>query len=556
MAKQNDNEESFQVIEYLKNLEQRITIIEDKLHLSKTENETDENLSYRDEENTEPNSMEIKFGEYWFTNFAIIVLAIGVISILTLPFQEFHPILPSTFGMVCVGALIGMSFYWKKSYPYLSTYLIGAGLGLSYFSALRLFHFSPETALSGIVLEVIILTSISTLCLITSTKLKVKYLIALSLTMFCLTGIISNNPLFLFILLSIIASTFVFYRLKYELDGLIIYGLSICYLSHFIWAINNPFMGNEMMLVSEPGFNLIFLIVYAVIFSFGNFLHKPKAMETELSITGSILNALGCYALFLVISFSKFVNSLPEYHTLLAIAFLALAIASWKINMSMYSTFIYSLLAYASMSIAIIGSASVPEVYIYLIWQSLLVIATAIWFRSKYIVISNFIIYMAIFVTYLIASNEFSLISLSFGLIAIISARVLNWKKHRLTIKTELMRNVYLTIAFISVPYTLLKSVPPNFVVFSLLAVIILYYAMSILLKNSKYRWMAHLTTIGSIGYTLLYGTSNMDSSYLIYSLLALGMILLAVSLTYHKLHLRKDEIEKSKPKHIKPIAH
>ena len=45
---------------------------------------------------------------------------------------------------------------------------------------------------------------------------------------------------------------------------------------------------------------------------------------------------------------------------------------------------------------AIIKASGVPELFVWLSLQSLVVVTTAIWFRSRFIVIANFLIYVAI----------------------------------------------------------------------------------------------------------------------------------------------------------------
>ena len=37
-------------------------------------------------------------------------------------------------------------------------------------------------------------------------------------------------------------------------------------------------------------------------------------------------------------------------------------------------------------------------------------------------------------------------VNISFSIVALVTARILNWKRDRLTIKTSLLRNVYLVI--------------------------------------------------------------------------------------------------------------
>ena len=169
-------------------------------------------------------------------------------------------------------------------------------------------------------------------------------------------------------------------------------------------------------------------------------------------------------------------------------------------------------------------------------WQSLLVISTAVWFRSKFIIVANFIIYAIIFVAYLAVEGKVDLISISFGIVALLSARVLNWKKDRLELKTEQMRNAYLLSALFIIPYALYFAMPESLISVSWIVVAIVYYILSLILKNKKYRWMALLTLLLTVGYVFIIGITNSDPTYKIVSFIALGTVLIVVSLTYTKL--------------------
>jgi len=162
-------------------------------------------------------------------------------------------------------------------------------------------------------------------------------------------------------------------------------------------------------------------------------------------------------------------------------------------------------------------------------------VATALWFRSKIIIVANFIMYLIIFFTYLVLEEEIGAIALSFGVVALISARILNWQKSRLDLTTDSMRLAYLGSAFIIFPYALYHIVPSDYVGLSWTAVAIGYYVMSIILKNRKYRWMALLTFVLTVVYVLFVGTTNLDPSYRIISFIFLGAVLLVISILYSK---------------------
>ena len=176
-----------------------------------------------------------------------------------------------------------------------------------------------------------------------------------------------------------------------------------------------------------------------------------------------------------------------------------------------------------------------PDVFIYLIWQCIIVAAVSVWYQSKTLTVTNFIIFLGLFFVYLFSAGTFTLISLSFGLVGLVSARILNWQKQRLTLKTEFMRNTYLAIAFFSIPLTLLKSLPENYVGLSWLAVAVMYYILSVLLKTFKYRWMAHLTLIATIIYVMIFGLSTLNDTMMLVTLFAIGIVASIISIIFTK---------------------
>jgi hypothetical protein len=193
------------------------------------------------------------------------------------------------------------------------------------------------------------------------------------------------------------------------------------------------------------------------------------------------------------------------------------------------------MLGYMALSVAIIAQFGAPERFIWLSLQSILVVSTAVWFRSRFIVVANFIIYLLLFFAFLLAAKEISVISICFGIVALLSARILNSQRDRLELKTEYMRNAYLATAFFMIPYALYHTVPSGFVSLSWLAVALFYYLMARTLNSRKYRWMALLTLAITVPYALLVDLTGLDPTYRIISFIILGTVLLIVSVAYSK---------------------
>ncbi|MDH4071085.1 MAG: hypothetical protein OEV30_11765, partial [Ignavibacteria bacterium] len=206
---------------------------------------------------------------------------------------------------------------------------------------------------------------------------------------------------------------------------------------------------------------------------------------------------------------------------------------------------------YLAFSVAIIKAFAVPELFVWLSLQSLVVVATAVWFRSRFIVVANFGIYLAVIIGYLIVASEESGISIGFGIVALASARILNWQKDRLELKTELMRNAYLFSAFAVFPYALFHLVPSGFVSLAWTGTALLYYLMNMVTRSQKYRWMGHMTLMLTALYVVVIGIVQLTPTLRVVSFLALAAVLLAVSMIFtrrSKRRMSKGEIDGTRP--------
>ena len=116
------------------------------------------------------------------------------------------------------------------------------------------------------------------------------------------------------------------------------------------------------------------------------------------------------------------------------------------------------------------------------------------------------------------------------------TARLLGWKQQRLELKTEAMRNAYLTAVFFIFPYSLYHLVPGAWVGLAWVGAALLYYGLSALLHRPKYRWMGHATLLLTAGYLVVGGLGRLDPLFRNLSLLVLGAVLLVVSVVFTRL--------------------
>ena len=66
------------------------------------------------------------------------------------------------------------------------------------------------------------------------------------------------------------------------------------------------------------------------------------------------------------------------------------------------------------------------------------------------------------------------------------------------------------------------------------------YYAMGLYVKNRKYRWMGHATLLLAACHVAAVGTRGFEPAYRIASFLALGTVLVVVSLSFTRWQSRQ----------------
>lgn len=530
------------LVAYIKVLEARISRIESHLQLGESSSEEDFKLPpiFPHKISDQADSLEETIGQFWFAKVGIVILAIGIVFLLTFPYKNLPPILPSILGYVIVGALIFLSRYSNKSLPFLSHYIFGGGLLLLYFTTLRLHYFGITRAVESELVESVLLVAVSVIYLVIAYRRQSIYLSSIGITLAAITILITNNNYSVFLFLAALSFFIVYLKIKFEWNALYNYGISLVYLTNFVWFINNPVVGNEVGLRVLPVINLFAYLFYAAIFSSANLYHQSKEAEKYTIILNSLLNCFWAYGFFFLITLLKYKDILPLSHFVASVLFLIISVLFWIKEESKYATFFYSILGYTALSVAIVAQFKEPDFFVWLSWQSILVVSTAIWFRSKIIIVANFVMYLVIFFSYLALAGNFGIVSLSFGIVALTSARILNWQKNRLDLKTEAMRISYLVAAFFIFPYSLYHIVPQNYISLSWTVVALAYYAMSVILKNKKYRWMALLTFLLTVLHILFVGTTNLDPTYRIVSFIVLGVALVLISVLYAR--------KKSKP--------
>jgi hypothetical protein len=523
-----------EILQHLKSIESRISKLESYLDLppSETEEEFEEGPIVQKKKNKTDEELEFRIGQYWFAKLGISVFLIGWIFANTLPFEYLNQVIPVAIGFLAGMFVIATSFFLKKRFPHIAGYTLGSGFVIIYLAVIRLHFFSPDPVLSQLIPVIVILYLVSLLLIFSGVKWNSPYITALGFSATLLSALIGNYSYLIFfsiIFVTILSSNF---KIKYSWSGLFNFAITLAYLVHLIWFINNPLIGNSLELKIDEPLNLLFILIYQIIFSFAYFADKKydEYLPTAISILANTSIGYGLYLLITILSMPTLGQI---YHLLVAFVFLGFAILFFTKKQSKIATFYYAMTGYAALSVGIILQFDKPDYFMWLCWQSLIVVSTAVWFRSKFIIVANFFIFLLIFLVFLVISGTTSGISLSFGIVALLSARILNWKKDQLELQTEQMRNAYLVAALLIIPYSLYHMMPSEYVAFSWVGIAIIYYLLSVLLKNTKYRYMSIATYLMTVLYVLVIGITSEETASKILSFLVVGAALIILSIIY-----------------------
>jgi len=439
-----------------------------------------------------------------------------------------------------VVGLFALNRYWEKSYPNFARIVFTGGLFLLYFATLRLHFFSDRPAITSEAVALALLVVVLVVQVVLAARQQSQFATGIVMVLSVGTSLISDVRLFGLTLTVGAAATALCLYKRHNWQTLLNVTIVLVYGTHLSWLLGNPAMGRGPAVIPDPGSNLVYLFICAGLFAAGNCFHYESSSTTAARIVRSILNGGGFFLLANLAGLSFSRERLALLDLLIHIFFMSAATLYWLRRRSRYSTSIYSCFGYLALSAAIFAHFPAPDYFLWLGWQSLLVAGTAIWFCSKIITVTNVFIYLGLYTTYLATAPANGWVTLNFAFIALISARLLNWQQHRLELRSELLRNIYLGAACIIVPYGLYHAVPRAWVSVSWIGATVVYFLMSRFLNNKKYRWMAIVTLLAAVAYAFIIDLARLEPVYRIISFIALGVALLIVSLFYAR-HRHKN---------------
>ena len=533
----------------LKSLELRIDRLESVLNT--TENEpltsTPEQFQAVDSknktviENEEDKGLESQFGRFGLAWLGNIVLLFGIIFLTQYLINIGYRFFSVFFGYTAAALIFFLADYLKKTNTHLSFMFKMNVQVILFYITLRLHFFSTTPILTNSALSVILLLLVVAFQVYLSIRDRSQTFAILSVLFALTTAVISDSTYFMLSLVILTAAGGIYYFYKFNWVPLLIITVFLTYISFILWLFGNPFMGHPAEMISESHSGVIYLFGLGASFALVLLLRKKDESSDDFIIGVTIINGILFTILLLLVVLRFFSTDYVSLFTIITICCLIYStFLHSKIDWNFASAF-YALYGFMAMSIALYGLFGFPGVYLLLSVQSLVVVSMALWFRNRLIVVMNSLLFLTILAIYLLSSKPVDGVNFSFAIVALISARVINWKKSRLQIRTDLIRNLYMIEGFFMVLFALSHSVPRQFVTLSWTLAALLYFILSILLKNVKYRYMALATMSCTAIYLFIVDLARIELIYRVLALLFLAAISIGISIYYTNRIKRSD---------------
>jgi len=522
-------------------LSSRISIIEKLLDyklgtdLQKREPEEDDGLKKKGLMDMGSEAIESRFGEQVFSWISSILVLFVVIFIMSFLNNQGKNDLAIWVGYLSTGAVLLITYFLRNSFPQQIFKLRIVVHILLYYITLRLHFFTDNPIIVNDTLGLLLLVLPVAYMGIFALRKQSESLTSLGLLMILCTAVIADQTYVSLSLLVLSAGSGAYLGVTKKWTRFLFFSLFLVYFSHFLWLMNNPFMGRPFQAIIDPQSNLMFLFSYGFIYSLLALGSKEKSLPDGTVYSVTIWNAL-CFVLILLWEISIFhkENYMVIFSAVAGFSLIFSVILQLR-GRKMFITAFYALISFVAISILIYGSTGLPDAFSWLALQSFLVVSIALWYRSPLIVLANTFLYLSLLVFYLIKGESIDTANIAFAIVALLTARLLNWKKERLTLKTDALRNIYLLSTLFGVLFALYHLVTPKFITVSWVAAAGFFFTLSFILKTKKYRWMAFATLVTSVGYLIFFDLKNMDMGYRILAFFAIAIITLISSFYYSR---------------------
>lgn len=483
--------------------------------------------------------LEFRLGQEWFAKVGIAALGIGVAFTLSLPLAGLPAAAPSAIGYLLSAGLFVLARFCPANLQVVRGFLRGTAMALLYFAGLRLCFFGGRHALdaAGAGGPILALSAAANVAL--ALRWRSPWLLGVGLFTGYATSLLVGSAAFGLALVALFSVAAAAAGARAGRPSFIVTAMPLAYAAYILWALGNPVMGGAVQATAATPWAPAVVLACLAAFSLGLLRASRGDREAMSANAGIFLNASVGYLVYLAHTLACYQDAFVAAHLLAFAVLVALAFPHARGRDGMGS-FVCAMAGFAALSFAIMKATRPPDVFVWLSVQSVIVVAMAIWLRSRFIVVANFVIFLGILASYAAVAEQERGISIGFGIVALATARLLGWQQQRLELKTGLMRNAYLVVVFLVFPYALYHLVPGAWVGLAWVGAALLYYVFGAILHNPKYRWMAHATLLLTALYLAIVGISRLEPLFRNLSFLVLGAVLVIVSLVFTRLRMRR----------------
>ncbi|WP_340111584.1 hypothetical protein [Maribellus mangrovi] len=489
-------------------------------------------------------SIETGIGEYGMAWLGNIVLLFGITFLVQSLVRSGNILLSVLSGYLAVALIYIVARYSSKTYTYLSRLLYYNGHLILYVITLRLHFFQDVPIITNPFFAVVLLFGISLVLFLIAYNKKFQFLATLAFLMALFTGIVSNSTQAMLGAVAIVSALTLFLYYRFNWIKLVYVFITLAYFVFLNWLLNNPFITNEANFREQPDFGMFYLFLPGLIFSTIALLPKKEELNGDWITTALIWNGMGFTTALVLMVLHYFSDNFILIFTIIAGFCLIYSVLLKKYSILKIAASMYAIYGFVAMSIFIFGIFKFPRAYLLLSVQSFLVVSMALWFRSRFLVLTNTLLFFLLLIFYIKAPATFPSTDFTFVMVAFITARVMNWKKDRLNLKTEFIRNLYLLAGFAMTLISLYHAIPKTYVTVSWIIAALLFFIVGYLLKNIKYRWLGIGTMIASFVNLVFVDMKNMDITFRVLIFLFLAIISIAVSVIYTRFVSNRNETE------------
>ena len=479
--------------------------------------------------------IESNIFEYGLAWFGSLVLLFGIVFLSNFAKNYMNGPLASLVGYAAVAGVFFLAWYLRNSYSHLSFMLDLSAHLLVYYITLRLYFFSdiPVIPAKGVVIG--LLLAVSGLQCYFAIRRKSELLVAIALLLSLATALFADTALASLPLIILTAAFSFFLFMRHGWWRPMLFTLIMVYISQSIWLLNNPIMGNPMGASATHPYNLVCLFIYGTIFSLIPMIKQNGKFPDGVYSAAIIINGVFFSTVLLFVVASFYQDNYVWIFSMISLICLIYSIFLKYRTDRIFDPAFFAIYSFMALSIAVYGYSKLPDAIWLLALQSLLVVSWALWFRSKIILVMNTFLFIGILLLYMALYPSVDKVNIAFVIAAFISARIINWKKERLTLKTEMLRNTYLIALFFTMLFMLYHMVPKQYVTLSWTGAAVFYFVFSLVLKLIKYRWMAIATVLVTGFYLFFVDLKYLETGYRVLAFLFLAVISLGASLYFTK---------------------